>query len=253
MAEILVVDDAAVSRDLLATVLVCNGHTVTEAADGIEALRMIEKSRPQLIISDLLMPNMGGYVFIQRLRAQPGGQTIPVLFYSASYQRQEALDAIRGSQMCDFLPKPSSTQLLLERVEALLATKQVAEPLSAEFNDQHQQWLMDSLARASEEIEELTASLAEARRRAENAERARQKHADMVRATLRTPLEEIVALLETVAETPCGSQPADNLIQRACRRIRAHVRRIEDTLGLGAEPPARDVQRSEDHSEALCG
>jgi len=247
VAEILIVDDAAVSRDLLATVLVCHGHTVTEAADGIEALRLVEKSRPQLIISDLLMPNMGGYVFVQRLRAQPNGKTIPVLFYSASYHRQEALDAIRGSRMCDFLPKPSSTDLLLERVEALLATTPVAEDLSLEFDDQHQQWLMDSLARASEEIEELTASLAEARRRAENAERARQKHAEMVRTTLRAPLQEILALLEAVGDTPCGSQPGDSLIQRACRRIRAHVRYMEDTLGLSADSETRD------RSEALCG
>jgi two-component system, cell cycle sensor histidine kinase and response regulator CckA len=83
MATILVVDDRADDRQLLATLLDYYGHRVLEATDGAEALQIAQAERPDLIISDILMPTMDGYEFVRRLRADPDIAKTAVLVFSA--------------------------------------------------------------------------------------------------------------------------------------------------------------------------
>ena len=64
----LIVEDRPVDRQFLSTLLTSAGHTVVEASDGIEALRLAERRVPDLVISDILMPTIDGGEFVRRLR-----------------------------------------------------------------------------------------------------------------------------------------------------------------------------------------
>src|SRR5688572_18913335 len=68
MATILVVDDRPTNRQFLSTLLGYGGHRLLEAADGAEALRLVKAERPDLVISDILMPTMDGFEFAKSVR-----------------------------------------------------------------------------------------------------------------------------------------------------------------------------------------
>jgi CheY-like chemotaxis protein len=71
MACILIAEDHAVDRQFLVTLLGHQGHTMLEASDGSEALEVVRRSRPELVISDILMPTMDGWQLRTRLRSDP--------------------------------------------------------------------------------------------------------------------------------------------------------------------------------------
>ena len=71
MARILVVDDNASNRKLLATLLSHEGHQIIEARDGLDGLEAARAAHPDLVISDILMPSMDGFEFVRLLRADP--------------------------------------------------------------------------------------------------------------------------------------------------------------------------------------
>src|SRR6185503_521234 len=90
MAHILIVDDRPLNREFLVSLLGYRGHTLAEAADGVEALARVRERKPDLAIVDLLMPNMDGEEFISRLRADAATRDMPVIIYTATYRVREA-------------------------------------------------------------------------------------------------------------------------------------------------------------------
>lgn len=125
MAQILVVDDRAPNREYLATVLGYYGHTVAEAADGVEALASIRQARPDLVITDLLMPNMDGEELARCLRDDPATQDLPVIFYTAAYFAREAGEIAARVGVRWVQPKPSEPQAIMDVVGKALGTPQV--------------------------------------------------------------------------------------------------------------------------------
>jgi CheY-like chemotaxis protein len=87
MATILVVEDHAMSRQILMTLLEYSGHRVLEAAEGEEAFELACRAHPDLIISDMLLPNMDGREFVRRLRTKAAQVDTPVIFYTASIRK----------------------------------------------------------------------------------------------------------------------------------------------------------------------
>jgi len=90
MATILVVDDRPVNREFLATLLGYVGHSVLQAADGAEALAIVHEQRPDLVITDLMMPTMSGVEFAGRVRNDAQIAATPIIFYTATYRVSEA-------------------------------------------------------------------------------------------------------------------------------------------------------------------
>ena len=80
---ILIVDDDEHTRKLLRLILMRAGHDVVEACDGFEALELVETAVPDLIILDVLMPNLDGFATLRRIRANPCNQFLPVIFLSS--------------------------------------------------------------------------------------------------------------------------------------------------------------------------
>ena len=90
MATILIVDDLSANRKFLIAILGHEGHRLIEAADGHAGLAAVRAERPDLVITDVLMPVMDGYEFVRQLRLDPATSPIPVVFYTAHYGEREA-------------------------------------------------------------------------------------------------------------------------------------------------------------------
>jgi two-component system cell cycle sensor histidine kinase/response regulator CckA len=87
--KILIVDDDADSRVLLSILLKKNGFTIAEACDGKQGLKMVKEFSPGLVITDIMMPEMDGYMLCQKIKEDPKLAHIPVIFYSATYTSLE--------------------------------------------------------------------------------------------------------------------------------------------------------------------
>ena len=121
MATILIVDDLSTNRKFLVTLLAHHGHRLLEAADGREALAAVQAERPDLVITDVLMPVMDGYEFVRQLRLNPDTGGIPVVFYTAHYGEREARELARSSGVAYVLTKPAGSAEVLAIVGRVLA------------------------------------------------------------------------------------------------------------------------------------
>src|SRR5687767_807712 len=90
MATVLVVDDRPANRAFLVSLLGSRGDHLLEAPDGAEALALVRAERPDLVITDILMPTMDGYEFVRQLRADPALAETAVVFFTAHYRLREA-------------------------------------------------------------------------------------------------------------------------------------------------------------------
>ena len=128
MAKIIVVDDEQDIVDVLAYNLQADGFEVEAALSGQEGLELIASSRPDLVILDLMLPDMSGTEVCRTLRSSSFGKSIPVLMLSA---RGEEIDRVVGFEIGadDFVTKPFSVRELLLRVRALLRRAQQSTPV----------------------------------------------------------------------------------------------------------------------------
>jgi CheY-like chemotaxis protein len=113
MPRILVVDDEPDQRILLRRIFEKAGHQVIDAVDGAAALRAVDESRPDLVVTDVMMPVMGGVELIGRLRGDPLTAGIPIMAASSDAPLAGDADAT--------ISKPYAWRHLLEVAEALLA------------------------------------------------------------------------------------------------------------------------------------
>ena len=120
VATILVVDDSPHTRALLASLIVSAGHRVVEASDGAEGFGLARRELPDLVITDVLMPEMDGYEFLRRLRNEPATATTPVIFYTAAFIQDEVSTVADRWGLCWVLPKPSEPAQILRAMEVAL-------------------------------------------------------------------------------------------------------------------------------------
>ncbi len=120
--QILVVDDNASNRDLLARQLTRDGHAVEAAASGAEALALIESAAFDLILLDVMMPEMSGYEVLSRLKTDRSTAEIPVIMISALDEMDSIVRCIEAGAV-DYLPKPFAPALLRARIRASLENK----------------------------------------------------------------------------------------------------------------------------------
>ena len=128
-AKILVVDDTPSNVKLLADVLGAKGYAVVTAASGADALEVVERERPDLVLLDVMMPGMSGYDVCRKLRANPATTMLPVVMITALDPGQERVKGIEAGAD-DFLSKPIHQPEILARVRSLLRIKSLHDELT---------------------------------------------------------------------------------------------------------------------------
>src|ERR1700752_1450793 len=118
---ILVVDDVPDILELLETTLKFKGYRVVTARNGQEALDVIQREHPALIIADILMPTMDGFSLVHRLRLNSQTRDIPVIFLSATYVTPEDKDFALTIGVTRFIEKPVNLESFLPMISEFLA------------------------------------------------------------------------------------------------------------------------------------
>jgi len=120
--RILIVDDSPDNLFLVQTILAEEGYEMSLATDGVAALEIVEETLPDLVLLDVMMPNMDGFEVTKRIRENPKLPFIPILLITAYDQPS----AVKGLDMGadDFIRKPVEVEELLARVRSLLRLKQ---------------------------------------------------------------------------------------------------------------------------------
>ncbi|MEP6731759.1 MAG: PP2C family protein-serine/threonine phosphatase [bacterium] len=123
-STILVVDDNEMNRDILSRRLRKDGHRVEVAEHGLRALEMMASSSYDLVMLDIMMPELNGYQTLERLKADPVLQHVPVIMITAVDDEQSIVRCIElGAE--DHMPKPFNRALLRARVSSSLAKKRL--------------------------------------------------------------------------------------------------------------------------------
>jgi len=121
--SILCIEDEPEMIDLMRLILGRRGFSVKGAAGGIEGLRMIRAERPDLVLLDLMMPDMDGWEVYQQMKADENTKNIPVIVVTAKAQSIDKVLGLHIAKVDDYLAKPFSPQDLLSSVEKVLKSK----------------------------------------------------------------------------------------------------------------------------------
>jgi CheY-like chemotaxis protein len=155
---ILLVEDIPNVLELLEVTLRFKGYRVNSSADGLEALEAIQRERPALVITDILMPRLDGYALVYRLRSNPETRSIPIIFLSATYVSPDDRDFALKLGAVRFIEKPIDTEEFLLTVAEVLAQGPNVEstPLQEElFYQGYRERLEQKLRHKNSQIERL--------------------------------------------------------------------------------------------------
>ncbi|HYL25445.1 MAG TPA: response regulator, partial [Burkholderiales bacterium] len=217
MATILIVDDRPSNRQFLTTLLGYGGHRLVEAGDGAQALELARSERPDLVVTDILMPRMDGYAFVQRLRADTELAATPVIFYTASYSTPQAEALAKSCGVQKVLSKPAEPQEVLDAVSQALGVRRAALPAAARTAGpaaQAVQSFDDSMTLYLKDLEQVRARFEDAAQASgkpgsnrESVKELSRKFADNVAAMQRITAR-LSALLEVGMEMMSERDPA---------------------------------------------
>ena len=155
MSTILIVDSHPDNRRVYTTLLGNFGHRLLETNDGAQALELARTELPDLIITDVLMPNMDGFTLVRRLRAEPLLMGVPVIFQTASYDVSEIHRLARASGIQHILKNPAEPHEILRAVNESLKQPTIPArlPQTGQLQREHLQLLADKLYQKVAELE----------------------------------------------------------------------------------------------------
>lgn len=124
MAKILLVEDDTLLLEIMRNILEMEGYQVLTASNGMTAYDLFLQTRPDLVVSDIMMPQLDGYALLEKIRRTPLGATVPFLFLSARTERMDVSRA-RALGVDDYLFKPFDASELVNAVRARLDRRRV--------------------------------------------------------------------------------------------------------------------------------
>lgn len=125
--RVICVEDEAEMIDLIRLILSRKGFEVIGANGGKQGLEMIREQKPDLILLDLMMPDMDGWEVYQQVKADEATRDIPVIVVTAKAQSIDKVLGLHIAKVDDYISKPFSPQELLDSVEQVLTKKRESE------------------------------------------------------------------------------------------------------------------------------
>ncbi|MCK4664586.1 MAG: hybrid sensor histidine kinase/response regulator [Bacteroidales bacterium] len=195
---ILIVDDTPKNLQVLGNTLRQNNYKVEFAINGEKALDWVKKKKFDLILLDIMMPEMDGYEVCKIIREDETNNNIPIIFLTA---KTDAESVIKGFEMGaqDYVTKPFSTSELLTRVKTQLDLKSSKEKLQSV-----NKWLEQKVQERTIELQKSNEKLEKANRELLNLENAKDEFLSIISHEIRTPMNGILGtlhLLKDMAET----------------------------------------------------
>ena len=120
---ILCVEDEPEMIDLIRLILTRKGYNVQGAPGGLEGIRLIRELHPDLVLLDLMMPDMDGWEVYQQMKADASLRDIPVIVVTAKAQNIDKVLGLHIAKVDDYLAKPFSPQELMDSVEQVLSQR----------------------------------------------------------------------------------------------------------------------------------
>jgi DNA-binding response OmpR family regulator len=124
---VVIVEDEQEMIDLIQLILSRRGFDVIGANGGIKGLEAIREHKPDLVLLDLMMPEMDGWQVYQQLKADEDTANIPVIVVTAKAQNIDKVLGLHIAKVDDYIPKPFSLEELVERIEAVLKRHKEAQ------------------------------------------------------------------------------------------------------------------------------
>lgn len=134
--SVLVVDDEPDIREALRIILETDGYRVLEAGDGLEAVRIAQQARPDLIILDIMMPRLDGLEVLRRLEAEPETAGLPVIFLSVLTSEMDVIQGLEQGAV-EYITKPFDPYQVARTVHMML------EELDREGRHRYRQQLIE--------------------------------------------------------------------------------------------------------------
>ncbi|MCX6968025.1 MAG: response regulator [Verrucomicrobia bacterium] len=217
--NILVVDDTAANLELLTNILKSNGYKVRPVTSGVSALQAAKSEPPDLILLDILMPDMNGYEVCQRLDEDAVLKNVPVLFITALNETEDKITAFNCGGV-DYITKPYRAEEVLARIKTHLRLRQLQ--LEVEAHNAH---LEETVRIRTREITEAHARLA-------ILDEAKSDFLSLISHELAAPIDGLFELTNHILEecqshTISGSLP--QLIESTQHKIRIF---LDDALLL---------------------
>ena len=152
-SKILLVDDNTDMRDYVRRLLTHQGYQVETAMDGMAALAMVRRQVPDLVLTDVMMPQLDGFGLLRELRSDPMTQDVPIVLLSARAGEEARIEGLAAGAD-DYLTKPFSARELLARVEATLKLAQLRQEAM-----QQEQLLRLKAETAQQQVETILSSI----------------------------------------------------------------------------------------------
>ncbi len=248
--NILIVDDHAINRRLLVAQLSDEAFTVFQAADGVEALAVLEREKIDAIISDILMPRMDGYRLCHEVRSSERWHALPFIIYTATYTSpdDEKVSLELGADR--FLRKPAGAAQIVESLQDAIAlhaaTPRSSRPAESTVLKLYSERLVRKLEQRNLDLEAARNELARANASLELRVRARtadleaanerlEKFAYFVAHELRAPLRSVAGFSDILVQDFGASLPEEGraLLDRVQRGADTMGRLIDGLLKLG--------------------
>jgi CheY-like chemotaxis protein len=123
MTTVLIVDDRAVNRQFMSSLLRHFDYDVLESVNGVEALFTVQTERPDVVITDILMPRMDGLQLVQQIRNDEALRSTKVIFYSATYRLQDARQMAASLGVHHLISKPAEPAVILDTIALALGER----------------------------------------------------------------------------------------------------------------------------------
>jgi signal transduction histidine kinase len=166
--NILIIDDIPVNRRLLRATLEAEGHSVSEAADGLEGLQALQGESVDAVISDVLMPTMDGFRFCHEIRKNSELRELPLILYTSTYNSPTDRQLAESVGADAYILKPAPAATLLEAIQSAQRRDRTSTPAAApamepaEVLERYNAVLVRKLESRNTDLQEALGSLHEA-------------------------------------------------------------------------------------------